>query len=86
MEPLLVYLTYAFIVNCYITHGLDLVSLWTDFDSLGVDVAFRNYNADKLVAVFVSVLLLCIDKYGAWLERSLGIPNCVRVNVIVIHV
>jgi len=53
MEPLLVYLTYAFIVNCYITHGLDLVSLWTDFDSLGVDVAFRNYNADKLVAVFV---------------------------------
>ena len=53
MELLLIYLIYTFIVNCNVAHGLDVVSLQTGFDNRGVVAAFGDYNADKLVDVFV---------------------------------
>jgi len=44
---------YAYITNFRISYGFDVVALQTGFDNHGVVAAFGDYNADKLVDVFV---------------------------------
>jgi len=43
----------AFVANFYISHEFDVLTLQTGFDNRGVIAAFGDYNADKLVDVFV---------------------------------
>jgi len=50
---MLVHFMYVFVANFYISYGFDVVSLQTGFDNHGVVAAFGDYNADKLVDVFV---------------------------------
>jgi len=53
MKVPLIFFAYALVANFYISHGFDVVSLQTGFDNDGVVAAFGDYNADKLVDVFV---------------------------------
>ena len=53
MKLLLLCFIHAFIANFNVSNGLDVVALQTGFDNYGVVAAFGDYNADKLVDVFV---------------------------------
>ena len=49
----LVYFVCTFLAHFYVLHGFDIVAVRTGFDNHGVVAAFGDYNADKLVDVFV---------------------------------
>jgi len=53
MKLVLICFIYAFVANFNVSHGLDVVGLQIGFDNYGVVAAFGDYNADKLVDVFV---------------------------------
>ena len=76
MKLLLLYFSYAFVANFKVIRGFDVVALQTGFDNHGVIAAFGDYNADKLVDVFViSPSGMRYDIICKYLQNSPGVLN-----------
>ena len=53
MKLTILFVIYAFVAKCSVSHGFDVVALQNGFNNHGIVAAFGDYNGDKLVDVFV---------------------------------